>query len=329
MEYRRHGCILFKMVLTSPIPKLSITLPTYNGQQYISSAIDNILGQSFSDFELVIVIDGSTDSTEQILGQHTDSRIRVIKKKRNKGLPSALNTGLAASVGEYWCWTSDDNLYMPGALETMVNYLDSHPEANIVSPWIYHVRPDESIMYLSRRDYNCFMCRRHAAVDIGGYRDEFMLVEDADFFTRFRNKYGKIRRIRKPLYKFRDHPSSLSSRQLVQRQLVSVKMHYDLISRGIENGSLKELFYDRLSVSARWKGYQVMDEIVHFAIVKDLPFARRIERKTRFYHTKAGWILARFEVAVLRRIRIGFRSFLENVLDLLSSIMDSTKKLSK
>ena len=104
------------------MPKVSIVLPTYNGEKFIRESIDSILYQTFTDWELIIVNDCSTDGTPNIVNRYaaSDSRIRVIHNKENQKLPESLNIGFREARGEYLTWTSDDNMYLPSALEKMI-----------------------------------------------------------------------------------------------------------------------------------------------------------------------------------------------------------------
>lgn len=113
------------------MPRVSIVMPVYNGEAYLKHAIRSLLAQSFEDWELVIVDDGSTDATPQILQQYTDARIRIFRQK-NGGEASARNTGLANMTGEYMAFLDADDEYLSGALENMVSYLDNHPQDAVV-----------------------------------------------------------------------------------------------------------------------------------------------------------------------------------------------------
>ncbi len=109
------------------MPKISVIMPVYNGELFVGQAIDSLLSQTFQDWELIVVDDGSTDGTSQILGQYTDSRIRIIRQK-NRGEAGARNTGLDHMSGEYMAFLDADDLYLPNALSDMNSYLDQHPQ---------------------------------------------------------------------------------------------------------------------------------------------------------------------------------------------------------
>src|ERR1022692_2808232 len=114
------------MPSTQNSPEISIVLPTYNGAAYIRESLDSCLNQTFQDFELIVVVDGSTDNTEAILNSYSDPRLHVFKQN-NMGLPTALNAGFAQAHGRFFSWTSDDNIYLPEAMAVMWQYLQEHP----------------------------------------------------------------------------------------------------------------------------------------------------------------------------------------------------------
>lgn len=131
------------------MPRVSVIMPVYNGELYIKQAIDSLLFQSFQDWELVVIDDGSTDATSQILKRYTDTRIRVFHQK-NRGEAGARNTGLANITGEYMAFLDADDEYLPGALEGMVSYLDSHPQdAMVFSDGLICNDRDQHLMQLT------------------------------------------------------------------------------------------------------------------------------------------------------------------------------------
>lgn len=112
---------------------VSIVLPVYNGEKYIAEAVESILAQTYQDFELIIINDGSEDNTARIIDrfQRKDRRIRVIDQE-NRKLPLALSRGFDLAQGEYLTWTSHDNRLLPDFLERMVLSLREHPDWDMV-----------------------------------------------------------------------------------------------------------------------------------------------------------------------------------------------------
>jgi len=116
------------------MPKITIVMPTYNQSKFIRQTINSILAQTFQDFELIIIDDGSTDETLKIVREYIDKpepRI-TLQTKKNAGTGSALNYGFAISTGQYETWFASDNIMYPAALQELNDYLDNHPGCNYV-----------------------------------------------------------------------------------------------------------------------------------------------------------------------------------------------------
>ncbi|HVV03781.1 MAG TPA: glycosyltransferase family A protein [Puia sp.] len=228
-------------------PLVSIVLPTYNGSRYIRQSIDSCLGQSFSDFELIIVNDCSTDNTAEIIEEYRkkDPRIKVIHNTFNKKLPLSLNTGFEQAQGKYHTWTSDDNYYAPGALEKMVHILTADPNIDLVytdyslvdeNGHVFGVRKFNNI-YDSFTDWlgcgACFLYKEQVFRMNKGYNPGAFLIEDYDFFMRAFLQFNFYYLSGYDLYFYREHPSSLTSTQgdvvndlakiMVERQMAGLE----------------------------------------------------------------------------------------------------------
>lgn len=244
------------------MPKVSIILPTYNGEKYIQQSIDSVIDQTFMDWELIIVDDCSTDSTPKIVKAYADkdNRISVIHNDVNKRLPSSLNIGFVSAKGDYLTWTSDDNYYLPRAIEEMVYYLDNHVEKPMVvanmdvvdenGKLLYTLdNYDEQRMYLCNCVGACFMYRRYILNEVGEYDPAMFLVEDYDYWLRILFRCGSIGHITKTLYMYRMHSQSLTGKRLndVKKQLNKLRWKYidKLISNiKADKESLSQLYYE-------------------------------------------------------------------------------------
>jgi glycosyltransferase involved in cell wall biosynthesis len=121
--------------MDSPV-KISVIMSVYNGEKYLKEAIDSILNQTFKDFEFLIVNDASTDSTATILSQYTDSRIKVIENKPNKGLTYSLNLMLGQSKGDYIARMDADDIALPDRFEIQYEFMEQHPEIGICGSFV-------------------------------------------------------------------------------------------------------------------------------------------------------------------------------------------------
>ena len=108
----------------------SVIIPAYNAAQYIKHSINSILNQTFSDFEILIVDDGSTDNTKEIIQTIEDKRVQYIHQ-RNGGVSSARNTGIRNANGEYICFLDSDDLWKPDHLEVISNLINKYPKASV------------------------------------------------------------------------------------------------------------------------------------------------------------------------------------------------------
>jgi len=123
------------------IPKVSVILPTYNAATHLEKAINSILGQTFENFELIIVNDGSTDNTSEVLAKYTDPRIIVLTQE-HLGLPKALNKGIAAARGIYLARQDADDISLPQRLKKQVEFLDQNLSYGLVGSWTQIITPE-------------------------------------------------------------------------------------------------------------------------------------------------------------------------------------------
>ena len=114
-------------------PKVSVVLPNYNGSAFLKIAVDSVLAQSFTDFELIVVEDGSTDGSAELLASYSDPRLRVIPLEQNEHICVALNTGLAAARGKYIARIDSDDCWLPEKLEKQYRYMEQITDDTLVA----------------------------------------------------------------------------------------------------------------------------------------------------------------------------------------------------
>lgn len=113
------------------MPKISVVMPVYNGEKYLKEAIDSIQNQTFSDFELIIINDCSTDGTESIIMSYKDNRIVYIKNEKNLGVAKSLNKGFDIAKGEYIVRMDADDISFPYRFKKQIEYMDSNPKVGV------------------------------------------------------------------------------------------------------------------------------------------------------------------------------------------------------
>lgn len=217
-------------------------MPVYNSEKYLRPAIDSILGQSFQDFEFIIIDDGSTDSTSNILKSYTDNRIKIINHSYNLGIVKSLNEGLKISRGAYIARMDADDVSMPERLAEQYSYIHSNPEVVVCGANIQSINSagkitsgawwkkddgqlDWELIWGNVLPHPTVLIRKEA-LQSDLYRN-YKFAEDYDLWLRMLNK-GKIVRMDKVLLLYRIHSdhsgdSSLSLEEAYRSNLYWLK----------------------------------------------------------------------------------------------------------
>ena len=141
------------MSATAAVPRLTLGLPVYNGEQFLAEALDALLAQTFTDFELIISDNGSADGTGQIAQRYAaqDPRVRYVRHPVNRGSSFNHNFVIQQARGEFFKWVSDDDLYAPDLLQRCVDALDTRPEISLAHAWTAFI--DEQGQVTDKVDY--------------------------------------------------------------------------------------------------------------------------------------------------------------------------------
>ncbi len=224
-------------------PLVSIVLPTYNGARYLRAALESCLAQTHAALELIVVDDASTDDTPAIVRSITDPRVRYLRHATNRKLPGALNTGFAAARGAYFTWTSDDNLYTPDAIATLLAALQETPAALAYADYLLIddagtegarvTFPDAFDPADGRTIGACFLYTRALAERVGGYDEACFLAEDFDYWIRAW-RVTPFRHVPRVLYRYRLHGGSLTATHgksfLASAMSVLVQVKHDVLT---------------------------------------------------------------------------------------------------
>ncbi|MCB0207979.1 MAG: glycosyltransferase [Anaerolineae bacterium] len=212
--------------------RVSVVLPVYNHAATVAQAIESVLQQGYPDIELIVVNDGSTDETSDILADYENRREVTVINQSNCRLPTALNRGFRAATGEFLTWTSADNLMHPHQLEQLVSYLQDHRDVAVVYADFALIDEDAQPVRSAaaclmrgeagtpvvrpRREADrlnigyecvvgpCFLYRSFLPRLIGPYNPQLEGSEDFDYWIRIHN-FFPVRHLgsREPLYQYR------------------------------------------------------------------------------------------------------------------------------
>ncbi|HYP26973.1 MAG TPA: glycosyltransferase family A protein [Blastocatellia bacterium] len=211
-------------------PCVSIIMPSYRVSQYIGEAVESALAQTFKDFEIVVVNDGSPDTPEleRVLAPYMDRIVYI--KQENRGCSGARNTAIRAARGRYLALLDPDDIWEPNYLEVQVGMLERHPSVDLVYPnaTIFGDLPDSGRLFMdlspskgevtfeSLVSQKCNVmisvtARRDALIRAGLFDESLLSAEDFDMWLRLVHSGGRISYHRQPLVRYRRRRGSLSS----------------------------------------------------------------------------------------------------------------------
>lgn len=208
-------------------PKLSVVLPVYNCPDYVGEAIDSILNQTMTDFELIVIDDGSKDNSLEIIKQYPDQRIRLFTQE-NQGLAKTLNRGISLARGRYIARQDQDDISLPDRFTKQVSFLDANPDCALVGTWaeiwkersrtnrtlshpINHSRIKFELLFDSQFVHSSVMFRKEIVEKEGSYSTDKDREppEDFELWSRLARKYV-LSNIPEILLFYRELPGSIS-----------------------------------------------------------------------------------------------------------------------
>jgi len=258
-------------------PKVSVLMTTYNAGQFLQEAIQSLLEQSLSDWELVLVDNASTDgSTENLIS--SDIRIRHILLDSNVGRTTALNIGLFACRGKYVAILDADDLSTSSRLEVQSHFLDTNIEHSLIGGEYETIDEhgrrieihrcgtspkdlEESLGYSNEVAHSTVMYRRHLATETGGYDESFLYAQDFELTLRLM-KLGRIEILPECLSSIRIHSNSETNKQSVSRSRLFDEYRCFRIANQYlsQNSSMKRRHRQRLAITAIAMAYSEIKE---------------------------------------------------------------------
>lgn len=231
------------------VPKVTIVIPAFNAMKYLAETIDSVFNQTYQDFEVLIVDDGSTDETFNWVSQLSQKKSKVqLISQTNQGVQKARNRGIKEARGEYIAFLDADNLWEPTKLQKQVDALNKNPEAGLCYTWTALADKQgkatgrvvashaEGNVWQQLTEINFVCCgstpliRRSCLNTIGLFAEDLRFSEDWDMWLRIALKYPFIV-VKEPLVRYRQHEAGISkncqsmldtSRILIERNFANV-----------------------------------------------------------------------------------------------------------
>ncbi|HDM77954.1 MAG TPA: glycosyltransferase [Deltaproteobacteria bacterium] len=238
-------------------PKVSVIMSVYNGEKFLEEALESILKQTFPDYEFIIINDGSTDRTPQILASFDDPRL-VIVNQDNRGLTVSLNRGIRLAKGTYIARMDADDISEPTRLERQVEVLDHDPDVVLVACW-YKVIDEKGNVLAHRRlptdgrqlakllmhdnpiCHGSVLLRKEAIEAVGSYDENLRYAQDYDLWLRMLRKGYSFSIVPEFLYRFRISPESVAKLYLQRRYAALIKMRQAEKCKNIASNSFENL----------------------------------------------------------------------------------------
>lgn len=226
-------------LLEEAAPRVSVVIPCFNYAQYLSEAVGSVTAQTYRDFEIIIVNDGSTDNTrevaEQLVCAYSAHRIRVIHQERSGQPAISRNRGISEARGDYILCLDADDMIAPTMLEECVRLLDTNPDVAIAytdnlycgDGWRRRVDALEyDFKRLTQANFlaYCSLYHRQAWVDVGGYRTNVKGYEDWDFWIACGERGHVGKRIPQPLFLYRKHDGGLYTNAVTRDQTLKAQI---------------------------------------------------------------------------------------------------------
>lgn len=264
-----------KIETASKSPVVSVLMPVYNGEKYLREAIDSILAQTFTDFEFIIINDGSTDKTEEIILSYSDLRIHYFKNEKNLGIVGTLNRGLDLCKGKYIARMDADDVSLPERFEKQVVFMENHPSV-VACGCLYAIYGKENkgavdvatdaddvrmdMALYCQYAHSTLMLRRNVLEDNRlRYREEYRHAEDYKLWTELL-RYGDMVNVPNILHKIRQCEEGISVVYSKEQKQLADRVRKDYLQQmGIETEhTLNEVLEGKLATE------QILDALIKY-----------------------------------------------------------------
>lgn len=262
-------------MLYGRIPNISVIMPVYNGELFVREALNSILSQTFTDFEFIIIDDGSTDNTESIIKSYADSRIKFIKNLKNLGIVKSLNLGLDSATGKYIARMDADDISLPQRLEKQFDFMESNPDIDVCGTWYELFESKSGVVKPPEKDRdikgtlffnNCIahptvIIRKNRFPEQEVYHNQYINAEDYELWCREIDRL-KFANIPEVLLKYRVHEKQTGIAKIKEQDSIA-----DLVRiRNLQKIGIvlteaeSKIYFDVIGSIYEFKSLQQMEE---------------------------------------------------------------------
>jgi glycosyltransferase involved in cell wall biosynthesis len=234
-------------------PEITVLMPVYNGERYLAQAIQSILDQTFGNFEFLIIDDGSTDRTPEIIKQFSDPRIRAVNNEKNIGLIGTLNKGIGLAHGGYIARMDCDDWSVPDRLAKQRTFMEKHPDVGVCGSWVKTIRESEEQLWeypTTNADIRCRMIfssmlahpsvmirRAMLAENYLEYAASYIYAEDYELWSRCMDCCN-LANLPEPLLNYRLHESNTEALHADEQKQTVMRIQHNMLELlGVEASS--------------------------------------------------------------------------------------------
>jgi len=292
-------------------PAVSVVMPVYNGEKYLRESIDSILNQTYTDYEFIIVNDGSNDKTEEIILSYNDNRIRYIKNEKNLQIVKSLNRGIELAKGRYIARMDADDISLPRRFEKQITFMENNLEIGVCGTWLKTIGEKEEVwklpviheeiamqMFFSSSIMHPTVFLRTAILKklTHIYSDDFNKAEDYELWTRLLVK-TKFANYPKVLLKYRLYPEHGTRATYInqQKDLSNTIRKKQLEDKGISFNEEELSIHNRISTYT----YEYTEDFVNKSVI----WLRKLMKKFHTRKEKRILLLKIYEVISIQTER--------------------------
>ena len=257
-------------------PLVSVNMVSYNSEKYIGKSIQSILNQTYKNFELIIVNDGSNDNTLTEINNFSDSRIKVINNNKNLGIPYARNIAINASIGKYIAIQDSDDVSLENRLRVQVSFLENNLDFGLIGSKTEMIDSNDKrlnriqSLELSENETkvmlffkNCFthssvMYRKNNLKKVM-FNHNFKITQDYDAIIKI-SRESKVKNCGEVLVQYRHHANSISNNNLEKKEEENIIIGLGLIKLGIKNSAKNIFYHSKLKIRDLHKDMRIVFE---------------------------------------------------------------------